>query len=1099
MACSARALEFAHRRLASLTVLSGLEAAEIYDRTLERVRHAVLLVHSFVSRDRALDLMPFLDLLTSLQVGSFEPVGTGTIAQQGSSLENAGPGMDAEVSVILASKVQIALILPTFDCPENHAVATLTRILKDLGEDRVFLSAAGYVFCLADVQSAWQRLLDVGVQRWQLELLVSGSRQGELLMPQWRADQPPVRKRRRASLADALTAGEPSERAKALEELDREVLAKTTIGPYESRILTWRQICAKWELPAFPLDERNVRAVGASLKRGRYRSSEQYFSAAASHQVRRMHTVVPGHIKAMIRDCVRSVRRGLGPSSLKDSFDLWSLASAVVEGSEFRAFSWSDLPAAIDALIVASYFCMREIEMASASSSHLYFQNNQLQILLPAHKTSSQGELTSRALFCGCAVRSQPLCPYHAGARHLQRLEILQAMLDCKALPLFPQDDGTALSKADMIMTIRETLKRAGVQTTRPDEAGIQVERFGGHVLRVAGTQHLFLLGLRFDMIQLHGRWSSLAVQKYLQEAPLLLVPGAVSRALSSGEVAHRPREGPQGLLASTPSQPVIAATSDGSAAQPVAESCLPDRRAAEIEAMRLQFSDFTSRTQDAAETLVVNTRTSAARPEWPRCKRCFPRDKGDFQAAVEVAERVNSALGDLGLPTTSPLHLPGIMIVAGDQALATLRVGGAALDHRWPPEGEFAVQRATELRTGQHFMSPQVFGLALSLWGSGSSMDLQTIADKAGAGDDIRRYLALRGITSAGTLSMIATGEAEYRDVVIAPLLAGFGVGADRIALDAADRPIASAILLYMRKLSIDATSPTTSPPTTGAPSGTASPGAIGTGTAAKDADKVPRTLPAGVWTEQIRKYEAVQIHGRNRVFPQQKLLGAESSLAKLWHQLKVSGDFTPLPLGELMSRRSFDATGAVNSLSKRKISRELVVDVDRDRLVAEDAEDSWEPRSMLAVIDALEALRWAFILLEYGHEFDINALFDDFIHKARQRPQQLDGFRSYYESASWKLCREMRAGRTFSEAVTTVREDLHLYQEVMSRPVQTGGKQQTSPGNPNKKRKPHEDSPRKEDDRRKRQAWEGQQQQSQQWAAKQNQDWRKWRKPQA
>ena len=173
-------------------------------------------------------------------------------------------------------------------------------------------------------------------------------------------------------------------------------------------------------------------------------------------------------------------------------------------------------------------------------------------------------------------------------------------------------------------------------------------------------------------------------------------------------------------------------------------------------------------------------------------------------------------------------------------------------------------------------------------------------------------------------------------------------------------------------------------------------------------------------------------------------------------------------------MSRRSFDATGAVNALSKRKLSKELVVDVDRDRLVAEEAEDSWEPRSMLAVIDALDALRWAFILLEYGHEFDIGELFDDFIHKARQRPQQLDSFRSYYESASWKLCRELRAGRTFAEAVGLVRDDLHLYQEVMNRPPQSAGKQSPGQGNPNKKRKPFEEFPRKYEDWQKRQAWE-------------------------
>ena len=75
------------------------------------------------------------------------------------------------------------------------------------------------------------------------------------------------------------------------------------VGPYESRILIWHRICAKWELTAFPLDERNVRAVGASLKTGRYRSSAQYFSAAAFYQARRMHTVVPPHVRAIVRDC----------------------------------------------------------------------------------------------------------------------------------------------------------------------------------------------------------------------------------------------------------------------------------------------------------------------------------------------------------------------------------------------------------------------------------------------------------------------------------------------------------------------------------------------------------------------------------------------------------------------------------------------------------------------------------------------------------------------------------------------------------------------------------------------------------------------------
>ena len=158
------------------------------------------------------------------------------------------------------------------------SAALLWEVLRDRGiSDVAPLFVQAEVFSLDAVQGSWQRLIDAGVQRWQLELLVAGSSGSSLVLPQWRADQPPVRKRQRASLQEALLAGEPSNRAQALEELDKEVLAKTTMGPYESRILVWRRLCAKWELPAFPLDERNVRAVAASLKRGRYRSSEQYF------------------------------------------------------------------------------------------------------------------------------------------------------------------------------------------------------------------------------------------------------------------------------------------------------------------------------------------------------------------------------------------------------------------------------------------------------------------------------------------------------------------------------------------------------------------------------------------------------------------------------------------------------------------------------------------------------------------------------------------------------------------------------------------------------------------------------------------------------
>ena len=135
MACSTRSLEFAHRRLGALTVMTGLEKAEIYDRFFEGVRHAIILVHSFSPRASAAALLPLLDLLTSLQVDSMEPVRTGVLHQQGRSLQDAGPAMDKEIGLILASKVQLALILPVETGPETRAAATLTALLREIGED----------------------------------------------------------------------------------------------------------------------------------------------------------------------------------------------------------------------------------------------------------------------------------------------------------------------------------------------------------------------------------------------------------------------------------------------------------------------------------------------------------------------------------------------------------------------------------------------------------------------------------------------------------------------------------------------------------------------------------------------------------------------------------------------------------------------------------------------------------------------------------------------------------------------------------------------------------------------------------------------------
>ena len=83
-------------------------------------------------------------------------------------------------------------------------------------------------------------------------------------------------------------------------------------------------------------------------------------------------------------------------------------------------------------------------------------------------------------------------------------------------------------------------LSAAGWQTTYTDDAGHKRFVFGGHAARVAGATFLALRGVPVSIIQLIGRWSSTAVERYTQQAPLAVAPGIRHRRWRRG--AHRPR-----------------------------------------------------------------------------------------------------------------------------------------------------------------------------------------------------------------------------------------------------------------------------------------------------------------------------------------------------------------------------------------------------------------------------------------------------------------------------------------------------------------------------------------------------------------------------
>ena len=190
------------------------------------------------------------------------------------------------------------------------------------------------------------------------------------------------------------------------------------------------------------------------------------------------------------------------------------------------------LPHAVDVLVVATWFMLREIEIAGARVKDIEITAATVSLDIPLHKTAQGGqtELTRRSFRCVCGAARQPLCPRCAAARHFRRLDRSEP-----GAYLFPGAGGQQRTKLETAGLLNMVLSAAGWQTIYTDDAGHTRFVFGGHAARVAGATFLALRGVPVAIIQLIGRWSSTAVERYTQQAPLAVAPGIPAQALAAG------------------------------------------------------------------------------------------------------------------------------------------------------------------------------------------------------------------------------------------------------------------------------------------------------------------------------------------------------------------------------------------------------------------------------------------------------------------------------------------------------------------------------------------------------------------------------------
>ena len=183
---------------------------------------------------------------------------------------------------------------------------------------------------------------------------------------------------------------------------------------------------------------------------------------------------------------------------------------------------------AADALLLAVWFMLREIEFAAARTEDIEAGEAWVLLRIPLRKTAQGGEkeLTARQLRCACGVRSWPMCPAHAAMRHVSRLKM--AGFWRRGGPLFPDAAGATWAKGETVMRgggdphdggsrgpPRAAVRRPRGEGSRGGVAGIQRSADGDHPV----ARSLVLDG----------------GGAIVQAAPLAVAPEIPGRVLSGG------------------------------------------------------------------------------------------------------------------------------------------------------------------------------------------------------------------------------------------------------------------------------------------------------------------------------------------------------------------------------------------------------------------------------------------------------------------------------------------------------------------------------------------------------------------------------------
>ena len=324
-----------------------------------------------------------------------------------------------------------------------------------------------------------------------------------------------------------LSLSDSAARKRSSNDLEANLYAESSKKPRKAQLAAWNKLAAAAGLPPIPITVQLVDAIASALRAAGYRAPKNIFSRACQAHVETLNEAVPPAVQLRIKQVCRGIVRDSGGGLLKQAFLLEHLPLAF-EVSPV-AFGRHSLPLDGRAVVViGTWFMLRgaEIRELVRADARLNLSSSTCSITVRKSKTDQQGQGHSRTHGCSCQLttsESSPstlICPFHCLLSYLQ---LRDSTFPATGGWLFPTVQGSQLTPSVLSHTVCEAMRASGTDPLASTKST------GQHCLRVSGAQLLARAGIDLNTIKLMGRWSSEAVQRYTQDAPL-----ATSQSISA-------------------------------------------------------------------------------------------------------------------------------------------------------------------------------------------------------------------------------------------------------------------------------------------------------------------------------------------------------------------------------------------------------------------------------------------------------------------------------------------------------------------------------------------------------------------------------------